>query len=112
MPGPTSGHQMVRVDIQGWTFAFLGALVPTSMHLSPGVASASDWDPDQTVMSKKMVVQRAVEGRWALAPAGSDEWVGPESLNELTVKVSRIPAETMAADIVLPKPVLEPAAVS
>lgn len=112
MPGPTSGHQMVRVEIQGWTFAFLGALVPTAMHLSPGIAAASDWDPDQTVMSKKMIVQRAVEGQWALAPAGSDEWVSPESLSELAVKVRGIPTVAPGADITLPKPTLEPAVVS
>jgi glyoxylase-like metal-dependent hydrolase (beta-lactamase superfamily II) len=75
-PGPTSGHQMVIVDGLDTTQAFLGVLFPTPMHLCPNVATAFDWDPDETTITKKALLQRAFHENWLIGPVGKDHWIG------------------------------------
>ncbi len=73
--GPTPGHQIVVAEGAGETFAFLGTLVPTSMHLTPEVVAAADWNPEATCRSKQAVRAHAVKESWKVAPVGRDEWV-------------------------------------
>ena len=74
-PGPTPGHQIVRVLQDGSEFVFIGLLAPTAMHLHPAVTMASDWDPDATMMSKREVLARAARADARIAPVGCDDWV-------------------------------------
>ena len=77
-PGPTAGHQIVIADAGSQAMTFLGVLVPTLMHLSPGVVTAYDWDPDETVRSKKTLLRRAEAGSWLVGPVGCDRWLSAE----------------------------------
>ncbi len=81
--GPTPGHQIVICQDGSSTFAFLGSLVPTSMHLWAGVNSATDWNPEATARTKNEMKRQAnVEG-WKVAPVGSDAWVAASELEGL-----------------------------
>ena len=74
-PGPTAGHQIVIAEDGEETYAFLGNLVPTAMHLSSDVIAAADWSPEATSQSKREVQIHAASYRWNVAPVGRDEWV-------------------------------------
>jgi glyoxylase-like metal-dependent hydrolase (beta-lactamase superfamily II) len=84
-PGPAAGHQILITERARDTVAFLGALVPTLMHLTPGVVSAADRDPDETVASKHSVLRRAVAHRWSLAATGSDRVLAAEEVLDLAL---------------------------
>ena len=73
--GPTPGHQIVVAEGPTETYAFLGTLVPTAMHLTPEVVGAADWSPEATCRSKHAVRMHAVKESWRVAPVGRDEWV-------------------------------------
>jgi glyoxylase-like metal-dependent hydrolase (beta-lactamase superfamily II) len=73
--GPTPGHQIVVAEGPSETYAFLGTLVPTSMHLTPEVVGAADWNPEATCRSKHSVRMHAIKESWHVAPVGRDEWV-------------------------------------
>jgi glyoxylase-like metal-dependent hydrolase (beta-lactamase superfamily II) len=73
--GPTPGHQIVVAEGPSATYAFLGTLVPTSMHLTPEVVGAADWNPEATCRSKHAVRMHAIKESWQVAPVGRDEWV-------------------------------------
>ena len=79
-PGPTSGHQIVIAQDHGNTYAFLGMLHPTSMHLCASVVSAADWNPEATARTKAEVRRQAIGEGWQVAPVGSDEWVPASEL--------------------------------
>ncbi len=74
-PGPTPGHQVVRVERNDTSFLFLGLLVPTAMHLTSSVLSSTDWCPDTTMSTKRQLLTRAAREGWQIAPAGCDGWV-------------------------------------
>ncbi len=81
--GPTPGHQIVICQNGQSTYAFLGALVPTAMHLWSGVNSAADWNPEATARTKNEVRRQAGVERWMVAPVGPDEWVRASDLDSL-----------------------------
>ncbi len=81
--GPTPGHQIVVAEGPDETYAFLGTLVPTSMHLTPEVVAAADWNPEATCRAKQSVRQHAVKESWNVAPVGRDEWVCAGDLDAL-----------------------------
>lgn len=74
-PGPTPGHQVVKIEQGEDTFVFLGSLAATSMHIKPSVNMTFDWDPDITLESKRSVFSNALLANAYLAPLGGDEWV-------------------------------------
>ncbi len=74
-PGPTAGHQIVVAEDGEATYAFLGTLVPTPMHLSSEVVAAADWNPEATSESKRAVQRHAATDSWHVAPVGRDQWV-------------------------------------
>ena len=82
-PGPTPGHQIVVAEGPEQTYAFLGTLVPTSMHLTPEIVGAADWNPESTHRSKDAVRTHALRDSWSVAPVGRDEWVGAADLEAL-----------------------------
>ena len=82
-PGPTAGHQIVIAQADGQTYAFLGILLPTSMHLCASVVSAIDWNPEATVRTKAEVQRQAVGEDWQVASVGTDEWVPASELAAL-----------------------------
>jgi glyoxylase-like metal-dependent hydrolase (beta-lactamase superfamily II) len=81
--GPTPGHQIAIAEGPGETYAFLGTLVPTSMHLTPQVVGAADWNPEATARAKRAVCIHAVKESWQVAPVGRDEWVCADDLKGL-----------------------------
>ena len=81
--GPTPGHQIVICQNGSSTYAFLGALVPTSMHLWPGVNTALDWNPEATARAKIEVRRQAVAEGWLVGPVGHDDWTPSADLEEL-----------------------------
>ncbi|MEX2431558.1 MAG: MBL fold metallo-hydrolase [Dehalococcoidia bacterium] len=83
-PGPTAGHQIVVTQCGRETYAFLGVLVPTSMHLGCQVSAASDWNPDATARTKQLVHRSAAAEGWLVGPVGRDEWVGGRDLAALS----------------------------
>lgn len=92
--GPTPGHQLVICQQGRKTYAFLGVLAPTSMHLWASVNSAVDWNPEATARTKVEVRRQASEGGWMVAPVGRDEWVRGgelESLAAFSVGRSTVP---------------------
>jgi glyoxylase-like metal-dependent hydrolase (beta-lactamase superfamily II) len=82
-PGPTAGHQLVVAEGPANAYAFLGTLVPTSMHLCPEVVAAADWNPEATCRTKREVQRLAVTESWDVAPVGRDEWVCAGELDGL-----------------------------
>ncbi len=96
-PGPTAGHQIVVSQSGRETFAFLGTLFPTSLHLRREVVAASDWNPEATARSKEVVQRTAIAESWRVAPVGRDEWVDARDLEALAAfsagtAVSAVPA--------------------
>ena len=81
--GPTQGHQIVIAEGSKGTYAFLGNLVPTSMHLAPEVVMAADWNPEATCRSKRAVTLHATKESWNVGPVGRDEWVCASELEAL-----------------------------
>lgn len=81
--GPTPGHQIVVAEGPEQTYAFLGTLVPTSMHLRPEIVGAADWNPEATARSKHVVQTHALKESWRVAPVGRDEWVCAGDLESL-----------------------------
>jgi glyoxylase-like metal-dependent hydrolase (beta-lactamase superfamily II) len=81
--GPTPGHQVVVAEGLDETYAFLGSLVPTSMHLTPEVVGAADWNPEATCRSKQAIRAHAVKESWTVGPVGRDEWVRAADLESL-----------------------------
>ena len=100
-PGPAAGHQIAMVETPSGTVAFLGALVPTLLHLTPGVVSSADRDPEETVASKHGVLRRAVAHGWQLAPLGSDRLLAAEEMLNLSLWRE---ATTPAARPAVPQP--------
>ena len=95
--GPTPGHQIVICQKGQSTYAFLGALVPTTMHLWPRVNSATDWNPEATARTKNEVRRQAVAERWFVAPVGHDEWTRASELEALaafSIGKTKVAAET------------------
>ncbi len=85
--------------------AFLGGLIPTLLHLTPGVVSAADHDPEETMVSKHGVLRRAVAHQWLLAPVGCDRLLAAEETLNLSLwREATAPAKRPA--------VLQPAAVA
>ena len=82
-PGPTAGHQIVIAQNHRGSYAFLGLLIPTSMHLCASVVSAADWNPEATARTKAEVQRQAIGEGWQVAPVGSDEWVPASELPAL-----------------------------
>ena len=80
-PGPTAGHQIVIAEGPQSAYAFLGTLVPTSMHLFPDVVAAADWNPEATCRTKREVQHHAVNESWVVAPVGCDQWVEARQLD-------------------------------
>ena len=91
-PGPTPGHQVLRAEAADNTYAFLGQLVPTTLHLRTAVLSASDWDPDLTMASKRDVLFQAAVVGWQVAPVGMDDWVAAQDVVEVTERDAVVPA--------------------
>jgi glyoxylase-like metal-dependent hydrolase (beta-lactamase superfamily II) len=83
-PGPASGHQIVIAEHAGTSYAFMGGLVPTSLHLNPQVCTAADRNPDATVRTKIEVCRQAMSENWQVGPVGPDEWVGAKDLAALS----------------------------
>ena len=65
------------------TYAFLGILTPTSMHLSPSVNAAFDWNPEASARTKSEVKRQAANENWLVAPVGRDEWVRASELESI-----------------------------
>lgn len=82
-PGPTAGHQIVLCQQGKATYAFLGILTPTSMHLSPSVNAAFDWNPEASARTKSEVKRQAANENWLVAPVGRDEWVRASELESI-----------------------------
>ncbi len=94
--GPAPGHQIVICQGRRATFTFLGALVPTAMHLWPEVNSATDWNPEATARTKVEVRRQAVAERWVVGPVGADGWVPASELDDLaafSLGQAKAPAE-------------------
>ncbi len=83
-PGPTAGHQIVIAEGPTETYAFLGTLIPTSMHLCCQVVTAADWNPEATSRAKAEIKRHAIREDWRVAPVGSDEWVCAKELESIT----------------------------
>jgi len=83
-PGPTAGHQIVIAEGPTSKYAFLGTLIPTSMHLCPQVITAADWNPEATGRTKVEITRHAVREGWKVGPVGCDEWVRAEELESIT----------------------------
>ncbi|MDA1035455.1 MAG: MBL fold metallo-hydrolase [Chloroflexi bacterium] len=83
-PGPTAGHQIVIAEGPTEKYAFLGTLVPTSMHLCSQVVTAADWNPEATSRAKAEVKRHAIREDWQVAPVGRDEWVCAQELESIT----------------------------
>ena len=90
-PGPTPGHQIVRIEQESGTFIFIGSLAVTAMHIKPSVNMTFDWDPDATLESKRSVFSAAIDADAFVAPVGGDDWVRAKDA------VSSIPATTSGA---------------
>lgn len=92
-PGPTPGHQIVRVAQPDGDYVFMGLLAPTAMHLDPAVTMALDWDPDATMRSKRDVLACAAREGASISPAGCDDWVPAKDVVRATERdvVVRMP---------------------
>jgi len=100
-PGPTPGHQIVIAETPDNTYAFTGALVPTSMHLCAEVVAASDWNPEATARAKRTIMRHAMTESWKVGPVGRDEWVCATELESLAafskgVTLGTVPATAKA----------------
>ena len=82
-PGPTAGHQIVITEGSSETYAFLGTLVPTSIHLCSRVVAAADWNPEATSRTKREVQRHAIREDWRVGPVGRDEWVCAKELESM-----------------------------
>ena len=60
-------------------------LSPTTMHLSPSVNSAADWNPEATARTKDEVRRQAEVENWMVGPVGRDEWVRASELESLAL---------------------------
>ena len=108
-PGPTPGHQVLRAEAAGTTYAFLGQLVPTTLHLRSAVLSASDWDPDLTMESKRDVLYQAAKDDWQVAPVGMDGWTAARNVVEVTERDAIVPAPAVGLPALDPLPSPVPA---
>ena len=64
--GHSSGHQMVLVNYGGERVAFLGDLIPTPHHLRLPYIAAFDQFPEDTLASKRALLEEAERGGWLL----------------------------------------------
>ena len=64
--GHTEGHQMVLLESDGQTAAFLGDLIPTTKHLKPSTISGFDLYPMDLVPAKKALLEAAAAQEWLL----------------------------------------------
>ena len=64
--GPYEGHQIVIITHGGERVVFLGDLVPTRYHLQPECIAASDRNPEETLQTKRKVLDEAVRDGWLL----------------------------------------------
>jgi len=74
--GPTSGHQIVLVEIGSARIAYVGKLMPTQYHVDLTCISAMDHDPNQTLDRKKELLKMALAGGWLLIFGNSSETCG------------------------------------
>ena len=105
--GPTPGHQIVLCQQGRATYAFLGMLVPTSMHLSPTVNAAYDWNPEATARTKIEVKRQAEVESWLVAPVGRDEWVRAgqlESIESFSLGRTELPLPAKTRRVATPTP--------
>ena len=109
-PGPTAGHQAVITTEPQPPVAFLGALVPTLMHLSSSVVPAFDWSPDETVRSKKTLLRRAEAEQWVVGPVGCDHWLPADEA--MTLSLQEQPASTPRQERPVSSPVRQLAPVA
>jgi len=104
-PGPTAGHQIVTAEYNETTYAFLGTLIPTSMHLCSDVVAAGDWSPEATASTKLSVKRKAIAAGWRVAPVGSDDWVNACDLEGLAAfSVGKAPVKKAAPVVEIPTP--------
>lgn len=64
--GHSRGHQMVFVNYGGERVAFLGDLIPTRHHLQLPLIASSDYAPDDTLVRKRELLEKAERGGWLL----------------------------------------------
>ena len=64
--GHTQGHQIVLVDCGGERVAFLGDLVPTTLHVNLPYIAAFDRHPEDTLELKRQVLDQAEREGWLL----------------------------------------------
>ena len=108
-PGPTAGHQIVVAEQNETTYAFLGTLIPTSMHLCNDVVAAGDWSPEATASTKLSIKRKATAAGWRVAPVGSDDWVGACDLEGLAAfSVGKAPVKKAAKVVAIPTPLRAP----
>ena len=75
--GHSRGHQMVFVNYGGERVAFLGDLIPTLHHLQLPFITSFDMFPEDTLASKKALLDEAERGGWLLVFShGSRERAG------------------------------------
>lgn len=110
--GPTPGHQIVLCQQGKATYAFLGMLVPTSMHLSASVNTAYDWNPEATARTKVEMKRQAELENWLVAPVGPDDWVRAgqlESLAAFSLGSKELPQKEKTRRTGAPTPVADAA---
>lgn len=68
-PGHTSHHQSVIVESAGKKLAFLGDVIPTSVHVGLSYIASLDLFPMTTFEVKTKILHQAVEEDWIIALA-------------------------------------------
>lgn len=63
-PGHNRDMMTIAAESRGETFCFLSDLVPTVAHLTPSWVAAFDLYPLETIESKTLWLNRAVDGDW------------------------------------------------
>lgn len=63
-PGHTDHHQVVIVESQGKTAAYVGDLIPSTAHLNPTWVMAYDLAPITSIENRKRYYQSAIPDGW------------------------------------------------
>jgi len=63
-PGHTDHHQVVIVESQGRTAAYVGDLIPSTAHLNPTWVMAYDLAPITSIENRKRYYQSAIPEGW------------------------------------------------
>jgi glyoxylase-like metal-dependent hydrolase (beta-lactamase superfamily II) len=90
-PGHTPGMQIVLVEAEGETVAFLADLVPTASHLRYPYIMGYDLEPLVTLESKKRILPRAARENWCVVFEHDAEM----PLARLTLESGRIAAHAL-----------------